>query len=168
MDRLIYGLGFVVLVGCAAVIIASAAGMPPMVASHFDASGRGGSFMPRADYELLMLGLGVGLPLLLAFVLAVAPSVTPGVLNVPNAKAWLSGPHQAEARRTLAVRGAVMAIFLACFITAVHLLVVTANRARPAQLDGTYFVTALALFMLGMAWWTIALMLYFRRGPPGR
>jgi hypothetical protein len=168
MDRLIYGSGFVVLVGCAAVIIASSAGMPATVASHFDASGRGGSFMARADYELLMLGLGIGLPLLLAFVLAVAPSATPGVLNVPNAKAWLSGPHQAEARRTLAVRGTVMAIFLACFITVVHLLVVAANQVAPPRLDGTYFVTALAMFMLGMAWWTISLMLYFRRGPPGR
>ncbi|HEY5083250.1 MAG TPA: hypothetical protein VII48_01920 [Rhizomicrobium sp.] len=168
MDRLIYGLGFVVLVGCAAVIIASSAGMPPMVASHFDASGRGGSFMARADYELLMLGVAVGLPLFLAFVLAIAPSMAPGMLNVPNARAWLSGPHQAEARRTLAVRGALMAIFLACFITVVHLLVVAANRVVPPRLDGTHFATALAAFMLGMAWWTVSLMLYFRRGPPSR
>ena len=168
MARLVYGIGFVVLAGCAAVIIASSAGMPPVVAAHFDASGRGGNFIARADYELLMLGVGVGLPLILAFVLAAAPSLAPGMLNVPNAAAWLSGPHQAEARRTLAVRGAVMAIFLACFITVVHLLVVAANQVSPPQLDSVKFVTALAAFLIAMLAWTVALMLHFRRGPPSR
>jgi hypothetical protein len=138
-----------------------------MVASHFDASGRGGNMMGRYAFESLMLGVTIGVPFLVFVVMAVAPSLAPTMLNIPNAAAWMAGPHTAEARSSLAARGAVMATLLAVFLTAVHVMVVAANQQTPPHLDNAQFITALVLFLLCMGAWTISLMAYFRRGPQG-
>ena len=57
MDRLVYALGFVVIVACGAIVMATGQALPPVVASHFAANGVAGSFMPRDDYVHFMAAL---------------------------------------------------------------------------------------------------------------
>ncbi len=71
MDRLVYALGFVVIVACGAIVMATGQALPPVVASHFAANGVAGSFMPRDDYVHFMAALTTLVPLGVAALLAV-------------------------------------------------------------------------------------------------
>lgn len=53
-------------------VTVTAAELPPMVASHFDAGGQANAFMTRSGYVRFALCLCAGLPLLIAFLVAMA------------------------------------------------------------------------------------------------
>jgi len=165
MGRLLYALAAVTLGVSATVIVVTSAALPASVASHFAAQGYASGYLPRDDYRLLMLGLGVLLPLGILLSLIVLPRVSPALVHVPNIRAWLVPPHRADTQATLGARGALFAIMLSVFICATHLLVVRANAQVPPRLDAGALGSILGVFMLGVALWVIALLLHFRRPP---
>ncbi|MBS0322122.1 MAG: hypothetical protein JSR18_16380 [Proteobacteria bacterium] len=165
MDRVAFAFAFVLIVACGAVVAATGTSLPPLVASHFDIRGVADGFMPRVDYVMFMVALTTLLPLGIAASLAILPLVAPQWVNVRGAQAWLAGPQRAEAARSLAVRGAVLAMLLAVFLASVHLLVVAANRHQPPVLDAAPFIAALAAFLIATGLWALSLTLRFRRPP---
>jgi len=166
MGRLVYALAFVAVAVSAAVIVATSADLPPMVASHFGTGGVVKGTMPRDDYRVLMLTLAVVMPAAILLALAVLPRILPGVVNVPNARAWLASPQREATLATLGLRGALFAILLTAFICAVHLTIVRANVATPARLDAAMLGVIVGAFMLAVAAWVLALVLRFRKPPP--
>jgi hypothetical protein len=165
MGRLAYALALLAIAVSAAVIVTTSADLPPMVASHFAAGGRASGSMPRDDYRLLMLALAVLMPATIMLSLAALPRVAPALVNVPNARVWLTPPHRETTLASLAARGAIAGILLTVFICAVHLLVVRANALTPAHIDADALGGVVGAFMLAIAAWAVALIVRFRKPP---
>lgn len=165
MARLFYAFALLAVAVSAAVILTTSADLPMRVASHFNAAGDGSGFMSLDEYRRLMLALAVAMPLGIVAALGLLPRVAPGLVNVPNARAWLSPPYRDETLATLGMRGALCAILITAFICAVHLLIVRANAQAPVHLDATALGVVVGAFVLAIAAWVIALILRFRKPP---
>jgi len=165
MDRLFYAAAIVAVVASAALVVVTGADLPPMVASHFNAAGDASGFMPRADFQLLMLALAVAIPAALLLSLGALPRIAPALVNVPNLRAWLASSRREEALAALGVQGAVGAIIVTAFIAAVQLLVVAANAHVPARLDAARLGVVVGAFVAALAVWVVAMIIRFRRPP---
>jgi hypothetical protein len=135
--------------------------LPPMVASHFDASGYPNAFMTRSRYTQFILGFAVGLPIaivaLLSWVYAGARD-----FKLPNRDYWLA-PERLPKTRAMLIAHAVwfgsLLTAMACFA---HWLELTANRAMPPQLSNYWLSVGLLIFFLVTAGWIIILLGAFR------
>ena len=137
--------------------------LPPVVASHFSASGAANGFMPRATYTTLVVALVVGAPLLLALVPAAAAGRGAKNLNVPDREYWLA-PERGEATSAyIRGHGRWFAAAVALFLTYAHWLVVRANELRPPILSTAGIVSGLVVFFLALAVWVAVLFRRFRR-----
>ncbi len=165
MERLFYALALLAVGVSAAIILTTSADLPMRVASHFNAAGDGSGFMPLDEYRRLMLALAVAMPLGVLAALGLLSRLAPGLVNLPNARAWLAPAHREATLATLGIRGALCAILITAFICAVHLLIVRANAKSPVHLDATALGIVVGAFMLAIAAWTIALILRFRKPP---
>ena len=137
--------------------------LPPIVASHFSASGAASGYMPRGIYSVLVMALVVGAPLLVALVPAAAAGKGAKRLNIPDREYWLA-PERREA--TLAYirgHGRWFAAGVALFLTYVHWLVVRANALRPPMLSTAGIVLGLVVLFLALAVWLTLLFRRFRR-----
>ncbi|MBL6752081.1 MAG: DUF1648 domain-containing protein [Nevskia sp.] len=157
---------FLVVLACAAAFIwQSSQGLPARVASHFVGSGTANGFMPRDRYVQFMLGFAVGLPLVLVFLSSAAFNSPGARLNLPNREYWLAPERRAATiavlRRHMATAGTMLVVFLAY----VHWMVVRANAIDPPHLPEPWFMDGLALFVLAMLAWGIALVLRFSKVP---
>jgi uncharacterized membrane protein len=157
---------FLVVVAAVA-IVATSAGLPDPVATHFGAAGRANGWMSRDGYVLFMLAMVVGLPLALLLSMVWLPGFAPRLVNIPHREQWLAGPARPAALASLAGFGAGFSTLTAAFMIGLHLLIVAANEVNPPVLPQQGFFWLLALFLLGIVLLLIALGLRFRR-PPGR
>ena len=146
------------------VLVWSAAALPPRMASHFDAAGHPNGWMSRDAYLWTMGLTGALLPLFLmamAWLMRVLPSQ---LVNLPHRDYWLAEERKAE---TTAYIGRTMQ-WLACFtlmlFTALHWLVVDANRQHPVQLSNGAWVL-LGAFLLTVFGWSVNLLLHFSQPP---
>lgn len=138
----------------AAFIAGSGATMPAVVASHFDAAGGANGTMPRAVYVALMLIIGVGLPVLIAFRTSAAVGRPGARINLPNREYWL-GPERREAtiaRLRTGIRQ--FSAMLMVFLGYAHGLVVHANRQTPPRLPAVAMIAGLVgLGVATILWW---------------
>lgn len=138
--------------------------MPPLVASHFGASGAANAFMPRGSYVNVMLVAGVLLPAVLGEIIGALARLG-GIARIPNKDYWMA-PERREASLAWMVSHARwFSCLLSAFICYVHWLVIGANRMQPPELAPSRIVPALVVFMLGALAWAIALGLRFSRRP---
>jgi hypothetical protein len=139
----------------------TSATLPPMVASHFDASGFPTSFMTRGRYTGLMLGLSVGLPIGLVVLLTLVYSRAKD-MKLPNRDYWLA-PERIAQTRSLLVNYAVWfgctMVAMACYV---HWLEITTHRSVPTQLSNPLAFGGLLAFFLISVGWIFALMGAFR------
>ena len=151
------------LVVLAAFVWHTSQALPPIVASHFAASGAANGFMPRGAYTTLVVVLVVGAPLLLALVPAAAAGKGAKGLNIPNREYWLA-PERREATIVfIRVSGRWFAAGVALFLGYVHWLVVRANELRPPVLSTAGIVSALVVFFIALAAWLTVLFWRFHR-----
>ena len=158
------GLALVMAASVAFVLISSL-WLPPVVASHFDAAGNANGAMPRHVYTVIMTVLILVAPGVVGFGATRSLDAPGARINLPHGDDWLA-PRQRE--RTLADLRAFFRRFaaaLAIFLCYAHALVVRANLQRPPQLATAPFVLGLAVFLLSLGAWTVALLRRFRALP---
>jgi len=143
-------------------IVATTAGMPPEVASHFGLRNAANAFMPRSAYLVFMLVFAIGLPALVAGTIAYLPRVRPDAINIPNRAYWLDPKRRQETIDVLSARGAWFGCLLTLFIAGVHYIVLEANRVTPPQLPLEMFFTWIAIFVAVLAIWIVSLYSRFR------
>jgi len=136
--------------------------LPPLVASHFDASGTPNAFMARDSYEHFMLVMSVGFPMALVAFLTLVFSFARNI-KVPNRDYWLSPQRSADTRAFLIGRAAWLGVLLSLMMCFGHRLELNANASMPPHLPGTQAMAALLGFFLITAGWIFALMVAFRR-----
>ena len=154
---------FVLLVLFAILFVAgTASGLPPTVASHFDAAGQPNAFMSRSGYVRFVLCVAVGLPALVVAILWTVYSRATD-LKLPNREYWLA-PERLDRTRAFLVAHSVwfgsLLVTLACFV---HWLELGANRQQPPHLSNQSFAVVLIAFLIATAAWISALIFAFRR-----
>jgi uncharacterized membrane protein len=154
---------FVVMLLAAVVyIVTSAAGLPDMVASHFDAAGNPNSFMSRGDYTHFMLWIGVALPMIMVAIMAYAYSKASN-LKVPNREYWMAPQNISATRFFLVGHSVWFGSILVGMICFVHWLVIKANHTQPPHLDSTLIIVGLVVFVTVTLGWALVLLFAFRR-----
>jgi hypothetical protein len=162
MTRIAFALFALAMGGAALTIVATAGGLPPVVASHFGAGGRASGWMAREAYLGLMLALTILLPLAIVAALSWLPRIAPGAVNLPNRAHWLAPARRRETLDALAVFACAFGGVLAGFLAGVHLLVVAAHAGPSPRLDETLFLALLGAFGVATALWVAALLRRFR------
>ena len=152
------------LAAAAVFVIVTSAGLPEVVASHFDASGVPNGFMPRPAYVAVTLAIVVGVPLLLMLPLYLASSGSGSRLNLPNKGYWLGPERRAETVAYLRRQAHLFSVAVCMFASYVHWLVVGANGRQPPQLSSSALRVAVAVLLAAMVIWLAALYRHFKRG----
>lgn len=140
----------------------SAALMPPLVASHFVASGTANAYASRASYVTVMLVAGVLVPAVLGEVIG-AVSRLSGTLRIPNKDYWMAPERREQSLAWMVSHARWFSCLLSAFICYVHWLVIGANRVQPPELPPARIIPALIVFVLGAVAWGVALQLRFLR-----
>jgi len=140
----------------------SAAALPPLVGSHFDAAGFPNAFMTRGGYTRFVLCLGVLLPAALVALLTLVYSRAKNI-KLPNRDYWLAPERIAGTRARLVGHGVWFGSLLVSMVCCVHWLVLVAYRRMPPQLSNPLFEAGLLTFFLISAGWILALLIAFRR-----
>ena len=82
------------------VVLTTIRRLPPVVASHFDASGVPNGWSSRSTYVLLLLIIGVVLPLgITVLMTSLTRTGSPERLNIPARDYWARPEHAPEAVR---------------------------------------------------------------------
>src|SRR5678816_2552229 len=121
--------------------------------------------MRRATYTLLMLGLVILVPLLVAASTLLVRVLPPQLVNLPNKRYWLAPERRAASLEALGSLGLRFAVALAVFLCFVHWLVAQANSVQPPRLAETWFLVGLAVFGAATLGWIYGLFRRFRRVP---
>jgi uncharacterized membrane protein len=151
-----------VVVAAIAAIVLTSHQLPERVASHFGPDGVANGFMPREMYLAFMIGLGVGLPTLVALAVGISVRHASRFINIPNREYWLAPARREATTAYLAAHTSWLAIGLAAFAVAVHLLVIRANRLNPPRLDTDVLIALLAVLAAVLAAWVAMLSRRFR------
>jgi len=151
-----------VLVIAAAIVLGTGAGMPPEVAAHFGRDGVASGSTPRGFYLTMILALVIGLPLLTAAMAGRGSGWVKPSLQVPHREYWLDPSRRAATEAFVAGHACVLAIVLACFLTAIHLLTVLANAVVPPHLPDGAFASVVGIFLGCFGAWIAAFFLRFR------
>lgn len=140
----------------------SAQTLPPVVASHFSASGVANGFMPRQAYVVGFSLLLIGVPLLIAFLPGSLASRSSAHLNIPNRAYWLAPERRDTTLAFIRGHGKWFAAAVSLFLGYVHWLVVQANQLQPPVLSSIDILGGLAVFLLALFVWLAGLYLRFR------
>jgi hypothetical protein len=137
-------------------------GLPPMVASHFDAAGFPTARMTRAFYAKFMFAMGVGFPIAMVTLLSLVYSKARD-MKLPNRDYWLA-PERIGQTRALLVSHAVwfgcLVVAMVCYM---HWLILVAHRSLPPHLSNQLVMGGLLVFMGIALGWMIGLLRTFRR-----
>lgn len=138
--------------------------LPPVVASHFGATGDANGFMTRDQFVGLMLFVLGAIPLLMQWGMTRALRKRK-TLRIPDAAYWLAEPRRAATERWLRRHFALFCAALPMFLAWVFWLVARANRNAPAHpmLDTGAMLASLAVFLAATAAWVAVLNRHFRR-----
>jgi hypothetical protein len=147
-----YGKGsrfFALHVACATAFVwVTSLGLPGLVASHFGAAGAANGYMTRSFYIVFMVAFVIGLPALMVIVTWHAVGSAKARLSLPNRDYWLAPERRAETIAFLRVGVLWFGALLVTFLCYVHVLVVLANEAQPAQLAQSWFIGGLVVYFV--------------------
>jgi hypothetical protein len=150
------------LAGITVFVWRTSRALPPIVASHFAASGAADGFMPRATYMVVLLLLVVGAPLLVAFLPSAVVAEDGGNLKIPSRRYWLAPERRQETVAFILGHGKWFSAALALFLAYVHWLVVQANQLQPPILSTSAMVSGLVAFFAALVAWLVVLFRRFR------
>lgn len=137
-----------IFVACAVAFVwLTSRSLPPIVASHFGATGVANGFMPRDAYVWFVSGIVVLLPLIIVYVPNRVLTRSSAVLNLPNRDYWLAPERRAETVAFLCRFSTRFGYVLVGFLAYVHWLVVRANAVTPPGLNARWFVVGLVAFV---------------------
>ena len=142
-------------------VTVSSAGLPPLVASHFNASGVADGFMTKENYTVTMLAVSVGLPGFIALISLGLHKLPVSLINIPHREYWLSPERHADSMQTIKGFMDVLACILVVFLSYVHWLVVLANAHQPPVLSGSGIYAGLIFLMLLIGIWSWVLIRAF-------
>jgi hypothetical protein len=150
-----------VLISCAALYIISVPTMPEGIATLFAGDGLAKGYMTKGFYLPYVLVFGLGLPLLLAFMI----SVLPGMLNGSRATRSTDSELVSDEGKLAVVTpfGWWYASLTAVFSASMHRLVVKANQLDPPQLANTPFLILLFGFLAVTFIWVAVVIVRVRR-----
>jgi hypothetical protein len=143
----------------------SAPQLPDRVAMHFGFNGQPDRWSTRSSAVALMVGFGLGLPILMvlfAFGIRLFPD---SCVNIPHREYWLS-PGQRD--KTLAFFSSQLlwlGCLLVCFMGGMHWLSLRANTSTPVRMPSEDFWVIMGVYMAGMTAWILHLVLRFTRVP---
>lgn len=162
------GLSLLAVLAAAAIafVFVTSAGMPDVLATHFNARGEPNAFMSRDAYRLFMAFMIVFVPFMIAGLPRLIGQRWPRLLNIPNREHWIAPERLSAALGSvyrLTIWPAAAAIALMAFV---HWLVMDAHAKNPPQLDSQHLLVAIALFVAFTVAWMVAFYVRFRRPPP--
>lgn len=163
MRRSLFAVFLAALVVAAAFIAATSSALPARVASHFARGGEANGWMPRESYVAFILSFALGVPLLVATLVAWLPRAFPGAVNLPNRAYWLAPERREQTLASLAAFAWSFGAALALLLAGVHWTVVAANARTPPRLEDAAVGALLAAFAITLAVWLLAWYLRFRR-----
>jgi hypothetical protein len=152
----------IIQTGVLLTIVLSSQQLPPRVASHFNGAGVPDGWMSRPAYVATMAAVVVGLALLQVGIFYSIRYFPSSVINLPHREYWLAPERRTETMEVMFRAGIWLAIFISVFMLVIHLLVVDANRSQPVRLSSFVWLL-LAIFLVAVLFWTIALIQRFRR-----
>ena len=139
----------------AGVLLATVGGLPPVVASHFDGTGRPNGWSSRSGYVALILIIGILLPLGIVGLVRGVSRAGPGRLNIPARDYWTRPEHRDEAVRRVRTYMWWLGVVLAGTALLMHLLVLAAHGSDPPRLGTEMFLLVLGAALSGIAGWTV-------------
>ncbi|HKC17311.1 MAG TPA: hypothetical protein VKC11_11455 [Steroidobacteraceae bacterium] len=140
---------FALYIACGAVFVGlTSMRLPPLVASHFGASGMANGFMTRTFYTVFMVAFVIGLPALIVLVTWFAVGNARARLNVPDRDYWLAPERRAATVAFLRNGILWFGVLLVTFLCYAHALVVRANGVQPPRLDNSWFMGGLVAFFI--------------------
>ena len=158
MDRIAAWLAAGLIACSAALVLATTAGLPPVVASHFAADGRANGWMSREAYAWMMALMSLVTPYVVWGAAAWLPRRWPRLVNLPFRDYWLAPERREATLARLGRMGLWMGLLSAALIAGIHVAVVLANRrVPPAAGDGMLwvlgpFVVAIVALVVWTAW----------------
>lgn len=151
------------IVLCFAFVWIAAQNLPPVVASHFNLSGKPDASMSRDQFTNLFLAIMVltsGLMALLPMLIAKLP---PQMINIPNRMYWLSPDRIDETKQILQAYLLILASKLCCFMAVIFWLIVQAHLHNPPQLSTHHLMVATGVFVLMTIFWSLRLSARFKK-----
>ena len=148
-------------------IASTVPGLPPMVASHFNAAGYPDALISRSHYAAFTLGLGVAVPMVLVALLTAVYSRASD-MKLPNRDYWLAAERIERTRALLVAHGIWFGTLLVSMVCFVHWLELQAHRRAPPQLSNAWVEMGVMMFFLITCGWMILLVMAFRRPQPER
>lgn len=158
MDRIAAWLAAGLIACSAALVLATTAGLPPVVASHFAADGRANGWMSREAYAWMMALMSLVTPYAVWGAAAWLPRRWPRLVNLPFRDYWLAPERREATLARLGRMGLWMGLLSAALIAGIHVEVVLANRrVPPAAGDGMLwvlgpFVVVIVALVVWTAW----------------
>ena len=137
------------------------ASLPDRVATHFGASGQPNGWMTRSGHLLFFTLFGIGFSSFVIGISYVLRLFPPSLLNVPHAEYWRSPKHYPEACDFLFQHSFWFGALASLWLTALHYLIVQANRTVPVALDSAKIGALTAVFLTGTALWIATLLWHF-------
>lgn len=135
--------------------------LPPMVASHFGASGQPDGFQSRGGFFLAFAGLTMFTLLVLLTVPLWLRWLPSNLINLPNREYWLAPERKDESLVRMGGYMNWMAFLTAALLLVVLELVLQANIERRGLANGPFMIAMIAYFV-GVGVWLVAMYRGFR------
>ncbi len=145
------------------IIVTALTMMPDNVAQHFGGSGVPDSIVSKTTYLIFMIVFCVGVPAFMYFAIGVLPRKFPKLTNIPNRDYWLAEDRIDTTLETMKRQGITLIVFTQLFMLGVHLCLIEANSRNPVRLNENLFWILMAVFIVGILFWSIRLMVTFRK-----
>lgn len=136
--------------------------LPGTVATHFNFNNEPDGWMTRDRYVLLILMLVVSVPTIIGIGIGPLSQKYPHLINIPNGDYWLAPERLDESLDFLVSHAYRLGRLLIVLMTALHYLVLLANRTEPPILPESWFMAISLGFIFALIMWVIAL---YRRFP---
>ncbi len=142
-------------------VTVTSAGLPPTVASHFNAAGVANGFMSKNNYTFSMLAISVGIPSFLVLMSLGLTKVPVSLINIPHREYWLSPERHAETIKIITGFMLFLACILVVFLSFVHWLVTLANAQQPPEMSGFSIYVGLIILLMLIGVWSLFLIRAF-------
>jgi hypothetical protein len=151
------------LAASAAILYVTADGLPAVVATQFDLSGRVNGTMSRASYLVFISLMMFGVPPLVAGLNVALPRFVPRLARIPARDYWLAPERRDETLASIAASGTLLACVIAAFMIGLHLLLIDASARKPPRMDSELLWLLLSVFIVLTLVWQFLRWQRFRR-----
>lgn len=137
--------------------------LPETVASHFDLAGRADGWSSKSGFLALYLALSLGIAALFGGLGWLLPRLPDALINLPNKDYWLAPERRAATLQRACDALRWMGVATLGLLLALLHLTVRANLREPPVELGPYGWVPVAVYLVVLAWLTVAMLLSYRR-----